>query len=145
MLHWVEHLTQAVQIYALGWARPEAGGFIGLLYPPLVSSEVLHYGFAIVMLAGLWILRDGFHGRARQWWMLAFGIQFWHHIEHLLLFGQALVGRNLGGGAVPSSVLQFFVPRVELHLFYNAVVTVPMVVAMVLHYRSTGEREESRA
>ncbi len=33
------------------------------------------------------------------------------------------------------SLLQFFVPRVELHLFYNTVVTAPMVVAMVVHQR----------
>ena len=47
--HWVEHITQAVQIYALGWARPKAKGALGLWFPWLVTSEWLHYGFAIVM------------------------------------------------------------------------------------------------
>jgi hypothetical protein len=37
------------------------------------------------------------------------------------------------GKPVPFSVLQFFFPRVELHLFYNSVVFVPMVIAMYYH------------
>ena len=30
LAHWAEHLTQAYQIYVLGWPRPKAGGFLGL-------------------------------------------------------------------------------------------------------------------
>ena len=55
--------------------------------------------------------------------------------EHALLFLQSLTGQNLLGEAVPTSILQMVFPRVELHLFYNVVVFVPMVVAMVLHRR----------
>lgn len=137
VLHWIEHLTQAVQIYLLEWPRPEAGGVLGLFFPYLVTSELLHYGFASIMLIGLWLLRHGFSGSARQWWTLTLAIQFWHHFEHLLLLIQALSGSNLGGAPVPTSLVQYLVPRVELHLFYNAVVTIPMVVAMVLYYRRT--------
>src|SRR6476661_5871744 len=50
LAHWAEHLAQAYQVYVLGWPRPKAGGFLGLFYPWLVSSELLHYGYAIVML-----------------------------------------------------------------------------------------------
>lgn len=139
--HWAEHLTQAFQIYALGWAPPQARGVLGMPFPWLVSSELMHYGYAIVMLVMLWLLRNGFEGVARQWWMLAFGLQFWHHIEHLLLLVQVTTGWFLGGGAVPMSLIQFFVPRVELHLFYNTVVTIPMAVAMVLHARAPRHRE----
>ena len=59
----------------------------------------------------------------------------WHFFEHLLLWSQAMVGRNILGKEVPTSALQLLLPsmRVELHLFYNAAVTIPMVVAMVLH------------
>ncbi|MFF1530220.1 hypothetical protein [Cellulomonas sp. NPDC058312] len=134
--HWAEHLVQAFQIYALGWPTSEALGVVGLWFPWLIRAEVLHYAYAIVMLVMLWLLRDGFTGAARQWWMLAFGLQFWHHIEHLLLLLQATFGFTLGGGPVPMSLLQFFVPRVELHLFYNTIVTAPMIVAMVLHLRA---------
>src|SRR5687767_8227762 len=84
LAHWAEHLAQAVQVYLLGWPLPAARGVLGMPFPWLVKSEVLHYGYAIVMLAGIWLLREGFKGRAHKWWMLAFAIQFWHHIEHAL-------------------------------------------------------------
>ena len=134
LAHWGEHLLQALQIYALGWPVPEARGMLGYFFPWLVRSEVLHYGYALVMLAGLWLLRTGFRGRQdRRWWMLAFGIQFWHHIEHALLQGQALLGHNLLGLPVPTSIAQLWFPRVELHLFYNTIVFIPMVIAMYYH------------
>ena len=133
--HWAEHLAQAIQIYALGWPRPQAGGVLGLWYPWLVGSEVLHYGYAVVMLFGLWVLRKGFTGLSRKWWTAALVIQFWHHIEHALLQGQVLFGHNLFGSPIPLSFLQIAFPtsRVEIHLFYNAVVFIPMVVAMYYH------------
>ena len=138
--HWAEHLLQAIQIYVLGWPVPDALGALGYFYPWLVRSEVLHYGYAIVMLAGLWMLRGGFTGALdRKWWMISFWIQFWHHIEHLLLISQYMSGHNLLGRPVPTSIIQLWIPRVELHLFYNAIVFVPMVVAMVLHTRPTTE------
>lgn len=135
LAHWAEHLTQAVQIYALGWARPAAGGFLGLFFPWLVSSEVLHYGYAIVMLVGLWTLRKGFTGTSHKWWTVALVIQFWHHIEHAVLQWQALTQNNWLGSPVPVSFLQMVFPksRVEIHLFYNAVVFIPMVIAMYYH------------
>jgi hypothetical protein len=133
LAHWVEHIAQAVQVYALGWPAPEARGALGLWVPWLVQSEWLHYGYAIVMLALLFVLRPGFTGRARTWWTAALVIQFWHHIEHGLLLIQALTGTTLAGAAKPSSIVQLLVPRVELHLFYNAVVFIPMVIAMIVH------------
>ena len=86
LAHWAEHLLQAFQIYALGWPVPEARGLLGYYYPWLIKSETLHYGYALVMLAGLWLFRPGFTGvKDRRWWTLALGIQFFHHIEHFLL------------------------------------------------------------
>jgi hypothetical protein len=139
--HWAEHITQAVQVYVLGWPVPQANGVLGMAVPWLVTSEWLHYGYAVVMLAGLAVLRHGFTGRARTWWNAALLIQAWHHLEHLLLLVQALTGSFLLGAAKPTSIAQLVLPRLELHLFYNAVVFAPMVVAMVLHLRpSTTER-----
>lgn len=139
--HWVEHLAQAYQIWILGWARPQAGGALGLAFPYLVKSEWLHYGFAIFMLVGFVMLRHGFTGSSRTWWNAAMWIQVWHHFEHLLLLLQALTGANLLGKPVPTSIAQLVFPRVELHLFYNAIVFVPMVVAMVKHmWPSPAER-----
>lgn len=141
--HWAEHIAQAVQIYVLGWPTPQARGVLGIPFPWLIRSEWLHYGYALVMLAGLLLLRGGFHGRARRWWNIALGIQVWHHFEHLLLLAQATTGAYLLGEPVPTSILQFFFPRVELHLFYNTVVTVPMVIAVGLHLRPTPAERRS--
>ena len=58
LAHWSEHLLQAYQIYGLGWPVPEARGLLGYFYPWLIKSEVLHYGYALVMLAGLWLLHN---------------------------------------------------------------------------------------
>ena len=142
--HWAEHLTQAAQIWLLGWPRPEARGVLGMPFPWLVSSEWLHYGYALIMLAGLVLLRRDFVGRARTWWAAALAIQVWHHFEHLLLLVQALTGARLGGGTAPTSLLQLLAPRVELHLFYNAAVFLPMMVAVYLHLRPSPAEYEAR-
>jgi hypothetical protein len=134
LAHWMEHLLQATQIYVLGWPVPEARGALGYFFPFLISSELLHYGYAVVMLIGLWMLRPGFRGvEDRRWWNIALAIQFFHHIEHFLLQAQALSGHNLFGRPVPTSIVQLWVPRVELHLFYNTIVFIPMVIGMYFH------------
>lgn len=69
----------------------------------------------------------------------------WHHLEHLLLLIQAITGSYLLGRSVPTSIIQLIIPRVELHLFYNAVVFAPMVVAMILHlWPRPAERAQMR-
>lgn len=172
--HLNEHITQAVQAYALGWPANRSLGFLGLFWPFLVHSEILHYCFALFIMLGLFVFRDRFTGKAHTWWVVAFWIAFWHHIEHLLLLTQWLEGANLfhapqpisvmqlmgffhgrpetgfGGlltmshfgvctckGAAPGTVHKFslllvFVRRIEVHLIYNTIVTIPMVVAMIL-------------
>jgi hypothetical protein len=133
--HWAEHVVQAIQIWGLSWDREQALGLLGVPFPWLVSSESLHYGYALVMLLGLWTLRLGFVGRGHAWWMAAFWIQAWHHLEHLVLLSQAVAGANLLGRPGPVSIVQLVAPRVELHLFYNAAVFLPMVAAVYLHLR----------
>jgi hypothetical protein len=133
LAHWGEHLVQAYQIYVMGWPRPKANGILGLWYPWLIQSETLHYSYALVMLTGLWVLRKGFTGVSRKWWTAALVIQFWHHIEHFLLISQATFHHNFWGKPVPCSILQLFFPRVELHLFYNSIVFIPMVIGMYYH------------
>lgn len=144
LAHWGEHLAQAFQIYYLGWPRPLANGILGIWYPWLITSEVMHYSYALVMLIGIWVLRKGFTGAGRQWWTIALVIQFWHHIEHLLLISQATLHHNLWHKPVPMSVLQLFFPRVELHLFYNTIVFIPMVIGMYYHmFPPEGEAQHS--
>ncbi|PWK89603.1 hypothetical protein C8D88_102878 [Lentzea atacamensis] len=131
--HWAEHVAQAFQIYALGWPVHEARGLLGVAFPWLVHSEALHYGYALVMLIGLIVLRPGFTGSGRTWWTISLGVQVWHHFEHLLLLLQVVTGVHLSGRSAPTSIAQLVVPRVELHLFYNAIVFLPMIVGMMLH------------
>lgn len=169
LAHWAEHLVQAFQVYVLGWPLAQARGMLGMPFPWLVKSEALHYGYAIVMLAGIWIFRKGFVGRSYVWWMIAFWIQFWHHIEHALLQYQVLAGQNFLGAPAPISLVQMlgllegpaatgfnqllvgppaheaswlvlFVRRLEVHLFYNTVVFLPMAIGMYYHvFPSPGE------
>jgi hypothetical protein len=133
LAHWAEHLAQAFQIYVLHWPIPESRGVLGLWFPWLIKSELLHYLYALIMIIGLWVFRKGFQGVSYTWWMVAFGIQFWHHIEHALLQTQAIIGHNLYGSPVPLSIIQLWIPRVELHLFYNTIVFIPMVLGMYFH------------
>lgn len=135
--HWMEHLVQAYQVYALGYERHHAGGLLGQIYPWLMHSEWLHFAYAVFTLLGLLLLRNGFVIPARTWWNAALLIQTWHLFEHVLLFAQAQGGFLLWGAKEPTSVLQLFFPRIELHLFYNSLVTLPVVVAMVMHWRKT--------
>jgi hypothetical protein len=133
LVHWAEHIIQAYQFYVMGWTRQMSMGLLGMYYPWLMKTETLHYGFALVMLIGLWVLRKGFTGTSHKWWMISFWIQFWHHIEHFLLFYQANTHHYFFGGSVPTSIGQIWIPRIELHLIYNTLVFIPMVVAMYYH------------
>jgi hypothetical protein len=169
LFHFSEHLVQSFQVYVLGWPLPQARGVLGIPFPWLVKSEALHYGYAVFMLVAFWVLRKGFVGRSYVWWMIAFWIQFWHHIEHALLQYQVIAGSNFFGAPAPISIIQMigfvegspssgfnglmtgppvhpftalmvFVRRVEVHMFYNTIVFVPMVVAMYYHmFPSPGE------
>ena len=142
--HWAEHIAQAYQVFVMDWPRPEAGGVLGLWFPTLASSEVLHFGYNLSLLLGLLLLRPGFKGRARAWWTAALVIQGWHFFEHLLLQVQVLVGHFLFGAAEQTTLLQLWVPRVELHFLYNTIVFIPMFVAVVIHAAGESKREPSR-
>ncbi len=76
LAHWAEHLVQAYQVYVLRWPMHEARGVLGQAFPWLVHSEVLHYSYAVIMLAGIWAFLPGFVGRARSWWLAALVIQY---------------------------------------------------------------------
>jgi hypothetical protein len=133
LAHWLEHVIQAIQVFYLHWPRPESRGLIGHYHPMLVQSEWLHYLYAVIMLFGFILLSRGFTGRSALWWDIALGIQFWHHIEHAALLIQAATKHYMFGSSTPISFIQLFIPRIELHLFYNAIVFVPMIVAMIYH------------
>lgn len=145
LAHWAEHLAQAWQIWVMDWPIPNAQGVLGLWFPWLIKSETLHYGYALFMVIAIWVLRKGFSGAARKWWMVSFWIQFWHHFEHLLLIYQATSHHNFWHKPVPFSIVQLIIPRVQLHLFYNTIVFLPMVIGMYYHmFPRVGETGHDR-
>jgi hypothetical protein len=133
--HWSEHLAQIYQIYIWGWVPKAAGGVLGLLFPALVTSEVLHFTYNLFLWGGLLLLLPGFTGRSRIWWKGALAAQSWHFFEHILLQVQWLTGIYLFGASQQISIGQLWIPRVELHFLYNLIVFAPMVVSMVLYFR----------
>jgi hypothetical protein len=148
--HWLEHIFQAYQVYAMHMPRACALGMLGMKYPWLVRTESLHFGFALFTTLGLIMLWRVFvTGKvapdsvyclstferqwgftSRPWWITAFFISVWHLFEHSLLFYQAIAHHNFWGSPVPISVIQLIVPRIELHLFYNSLVTFFIAIAM---------------
>jgi hypothetical protein len=171
LAHWGEHLVQTFQVYVLHWPLKESFGMLGMLAPWMVKSELMHYLYAIVMLIGIWIFRKGFTGRSYIWWMIAFWIQFWHHIEHALLQYQVIAGHNFLGAPAPISLIQmvgliegpaatgfnglmagppahplnsllFVVRRLEVHMIYNTIVFIPMAVGMFYHLFPSPEEEQ---
>lgn len=105
LAHWAEHIVQAFQIWGLGMERPAAKGVLGFVFPWLVESEALHYGYAIIMLVGLILFRPGFVGQSRRWWDAALVIQFWHHIEHFCSWVRRWPAPTCSGSLCPRALL----------------------------------------
>lgn len=131
--HWAEHIAQAYQVFVLGWSRPAAGGLLGLWFPFLATSKVLHFAYNFTLFFGLACLRPGFQRRARAWWTVALVVQGWHLFERTLLQGQWLTGFYLFGATQQASILQLWIPRVELHFLYNSLVFIPMLPALFFY------------
>jgi hypothetical protein len=144
LAHWLEHAFQAWQIYVMHMPRACALGMLGMKYPWLIKTESLHFGFAIFTTVGLLMLWRVFVNGyvasdhcvidppSANYWKAATYISIWHLFEHSLLFTQAMIHHNFWGSPVPTSVIQQIIPRVELHLFYNSIVTIPIAIAMYL-------------
>jgi hypothetical protein len=130
--HFAEHVIQVGQVHLLGWARPEAGGLLGLVFPGLAAAEVLHTLWNSLQLTGLILLLAGFGHvpAARRWWTIALVLQTWHWLEHALLQFQYVTGVYFFGAMKQMSLLERVVPRIELHMLYNLLVFIPTVIAV---------------
>src|SRR5271157_502963 len=141
LAHWAEHIFQAWQVYVTHMPRACALGLLGMKYPWLIKTEALHFGFAVFTTVGLFMLWDIYangrvapdymviHPTSEPYWKVATYISIWHLFEHTLLFAQAMTHPWFGKTA-PTSLIQLIVPRIELHLFYNSLVTIPIAIAM---------------
>jgi hypothetical protein len=131
--HWLEHLFQAYQVYVMHIPRTCALGMLGMKYPWLIRTESLHYAFAFLTCVGFIVAGwHYFESRAAvKLWTAGAAWSLWHLFEHSLLLGQSLSHRYLFGAHQPTSIIQLFVPRIELHLFYNSIITLFMVWALI--------------
>lgn len=124
-IHFIEHLAQIYQLYNLAWARADCLGLLGLINPNLIKREWLHYGFAFYMLVGLYYIK--INSKKSYWWNVAFNLQMFHYIEHLILISQALNGISMSNRI---SIGSFLMPRIELHFMYNLIVMIPILIAI---------------
>jgi hypothetical protein len=120
--HFAEHFAQMYQLFILRLDRPLCLGLLGLWQPALIRSEWLHYLYAVAMLIGLYYWRSEFD---QVWSQRTINLQHYHHAEHLLLLTQAMLGFKATG------IGGLWFPRIELHFFYNAVVMISMLWALV--------------
>jgi hypothetical protein len=124
--HFVEHISQMVELYAFHWERTKCLGLIGNIYPWLVTSESYHYIFALITMLGIFLFRRSRIGG--KWWEIALWLAFYHHIEHIILLSQAISGQNFC--TFRCSLGSFLMPRIELHFFYNLIILIPMGIAI---------------
>ncbi len=124
--HFLEHLSQMVQIHVLGLSGPAASGIFGAL-----NLEEVHFAWNTwVLLATLVLLA---HFRTNRWLWLAAVLASWHQVEHTYIFAmylgtgvQGLPGLLAHGGALWGGLP---VVRPDLHFFYNLIETVPLALA----------------
>ena len=144
--HFTEHLVQISQVYFLGWSTRKAGGILGLWFPGLAASEVLHMAYNSLQLTGLILLWYGFRNykNAAKWWNVALIAQSWHFLEHTILQVQYLTGYYLFGASRQTSLLEFFFPRIELHFGYNLLAFTPTAIALCLYFIAIEKRRTTK-
>lgn len=130
--HWLEHLFQAYQVYVLHMSRACSLGLLGMKYPWLIRTESLHLAFAWLTFMMFYFAGVGYFSSkfAIKMWIAGWAAAFFHLVEHSLLFAQAVSHHYLFGATQPTSLLQLLVPRIELHLFYNSVITILMLLSL---------------
>ncbi|AUC61804.1 hypothetical protein AA637_11890 [Cyanobacterium sp. HL-69] len=124
--HLFEHFTQIIQVYILGWERSQSLGIIGLLFPILIRSEILHYLFSLFNVIFFLPL-----ARQNTYYYTATILAILHHNEHFGLLLQSIFKEYWFGGNKPMTFLEQFIPRIELHFIYNLIVLSPIIVCHI--------------
>lgn len=123
--HVMEHVVQVIQLRILGLSGEHAHGVVGAL-----DIEWVHFAWnAWVLVAVVALLL----GRQRNGWIwIAAPIAAWHLIEHTILIALYLTTGIEGnpGLLATGGLLAGGLPlaRPELHLVYNLVETVPILI-----------------
>lgn len=124
--HFLEHLTQMVQIHILDISPKQAKGVFGML-----DVEWVHWTWNTWVLVATTILL--FRYRRNTWLWLTFVFAGWHEIEHTYMLykyldtGVAGHPGFLGMGGIIANGLG--IKRPNLHFIYNLLETAPMVLA----------------
>ncbi len=138
--HHAEHVTQLIQVYALGLKPPEAHGLLGSIF----DFEWVHflYNFALeAALIGLWL---GYRrarqanpaGVSRQGFGLLTGLalfQGYHSVEHIVkLYQYLFVPFYQSGLHPPPGILPHVAgwPIFLVHFWFNTIVWTAMVFVL---------------
>ncbi|OLC57055.1 MAG: hypothetical protein AUH85_04345 [Chloroflexi bacterium 13_1_40CM_4_68_4] len=111
--HVLEHTAQMVQLHILGLGGPQARGIVGAL-----DLEWTHFAWSLwVLCASALLLRRFPHSR---WLVLAVALGVWHELEHVVIMSTFLATGVVGTPGFS---------RPELHFLYNAMITIPLILA----------------
>lgn len=124
-VHFLEHVSQMIEIHVLGLSGPNARGIISTL-----DVEWVHFVWNMWVLIGLIVLLARFKGNGWLW--LALPFTGWHAIEHAFIFSGYL---STGISGIPGLLSQggalwggLPVTRPDLHFIYNLVETAPLLL-----------------
>lgn len=130
--HFLEHVSQMIQIHVLGLTGADASGIFGAL-----NIEWVHFTWNTWVIATVFTLL--FRYPANRWLWATAVLAGWHEIEHAFIFyvymttgvagtpGLLSQGGALGGG-LP-------ITRPDLHFIYNLVETAPLMLAFLFEVR----------
>jgi hypothetical protein len=132
--HLLEHVAQMIQLHVLGLTGADARGIFGTL-----DVEWVHFVWSTWVLLAVLVLLSRFG--ANRWLQLTALLSGWHELEHAYIFSVYLTtgisgtpgllsqGGALGGG-LPIS-------RPDLHLLYNLLETIPLVLGFLRQVQRT--------
>jgi hypothetical protein len=135
--HFLEHVTQMIQIHVLGLQGPAARGVFGTL-----DIEWVHFVWNTWVLIAVVVLLA--HYRSNRWLWLAAFLSTWHEVEHVYIFSTYLAtgvsgtaGLLAQGGAILGGLPM---SRPDLHFVYNLIETVPLIVAFLRQAQAAGQQ-----
>jgi hypothetical protein len=124
--HCIEHVSQMIQIHAMGLSGPAAAGiFSGL------NTEWVHFVWNTWVILAVALLMTPYS--KNPWLWITAVLAGWHEVEHAYIFSVYLQTGISGtpgllsqGGALWGGLP---LSRPDLHFLYNLVETVPLFVA----------------
>ncbi len=131
--HVLEHVVQIAQLRVLHVPGSHAHGIFGQL-----DIEWVHFAWNSWILIAVVALLIG--RPASRWLWLALPLAAWHLLEHVVLIRTFLAtglegspGLLAMGGLIGNGLP---IARPELHLIYNLVETVPLLIGLAVAWRS---------